>query len=256
MSMIRGATPAPRTRVTRLMAGFALTAAAAAAAAQGASAPRNAEGKPLLTPCRVEGVPTEVQCGVIQRPLNPAQPAGAKIDVHVLVVPALARNKLPDPVLLLAGGPGQSAISLTGTVLPRLSRLNYRRDIVFIDQRGTGRSAPLMCKDESVSLKEAMEPGGRERMIDQCREQLVKLPHGDLRQYTTTIAMQDMDAVREALGVTRWNLVGASYGTRAALEYQRQFPDRVRRAVIDGVAPPDMVLPVSFSRDAQAALDA
>lgn len=217
-----------------------------------------ADGGPsMLSACRVEGVATEVQCGSVRRPLDPARPDGPAIDVHVVVVPALARNKLPDPVLLLAGGPGQSAIGLTSTVLPRLSRLNYRRDLVFIDQRGTGRSAALDCPDETpASLKDVMAPGTRERLMARCREQLQRLPHGDLRLYTTTLAMQDMDAVRAALGVERWNLIGASYGTRAALEYQRQFPQRVRRSIIDGVAPPDMVLPIAFSRDAQAALDA
>jgi pimeloyl-ACP methyl ester carboxylesterase len=64
-----------------------------------------------------------------------------------------------------------------------------------------------------------------------------------------------MEAVREALGVPQWNLVGGSYGTRAALEYLRQFPAKVRRTIIDGVAPPDMILPASFSTDTQAALD-
>src|SRR5690606_3009767 len=77
-----------------------------------------------------------------------------------------------------------------------------------------------------------------------------------LRFFTTAIAMQDLDAVRDALGAERIDLVGMSYGTRAALEYQRQFPARVRRSVLDGVAPPDMALPASFSTDAQAALDA
>lgn len=224
------------------------------AAAQSAAP---AVDSPLLKPCRVEGVSTGVQCGRISRLLDPTKPQGTRIDIHFVVVPALARNKLPDPVLMLAGGPGQSAIALTGAVLPRLSRLNYRRDLVFIDQRGTGRSAPLDCRDDGEqSLKEAFEPDRRERLLNECRQRLQALPYGDLRQFTTTLAMQDMDAVREALGVERWNLLGASYGTRAALEYQRQFPQRVRRNVIDGVAPPDMVLPVSFSQDGQAALDA
>jgi pimeloyl-ACP methyl ester carboxylesterase len=85
--------------------------------------------------------------------------------------------------------------------------------------------------------------------------QLKTLPYGDLRFFTTTLAMQDADAVRAALGADRINILGGSYGTRDVLEYQRQFPQRVRRAVIDGVAPPDMVLPASFSTDNQAALD-
>lgn len=278
MTMRPGATPAPRSRPravrrpaphTAAPAAFAalttlaLLGAAPAALAQASSAtsasavaaPTGTPGKPLR-PCRVEGVPTEVLCGSLPRALDPARPDGVKIDIQYVVVPAMARNKFPDPVLLLAGGPGQSATALTASVLPRLSRLNYRRDLVFIDQRGTGRSAPLSCPDNaSRSLDDLLQPGAKVKLLEQCRDSLKQLPYGDLRFFTTPIAMQDMDAVRAALGVERWNLIGASYGTRAALEYERQFPDRVRRSVIDGVAPPDMVLPVSFSQDGQRALD-
>lgn len=225
------------------------TAAAAATAAPEAP----------LKPCRIEGIPNELQCGSLQRPLDPARPDGVRIDIHYLVVPAMARNKQPDAVLLLAGGPGQSAIQVAPRVLQRLARLNNRRDLVFIDQRGTGASAPLDCPDDSkLPLTEQLDSAAQMRRLDECRAALEKLPYGrdgGLRFFTTTIAMQDMDAVREALGVPQWNLVGASYGTRAALEYLRQFPTKVRRAVIDGVAPPDMVLPASFSPDTQAALD-
>jgi pimeloyl-ACP methyl ester carboxylesterase len=77
-----------------------------------------------------------------------------------------------------------------------------------------------------------------------------------LRFFTTSIAVQDLDAVRRALGADRVDHVGASYGTRVALEYLRQFPASVRRSVLDGAAPPDMALPASFSHDNQAALDA
>jgi pimeloyl-ACP methyl ester carboxylesterase len=211
-----------------------------------------------LKPCRIAGIPNELQCGSLQRPLDPARPDGVQIEVHYLVVPAMARNKQPDAVLLLAGGPGQSAINVAARVLPRLSRLGNRRDLVFIDQRGTGRSAPLMCPDDSkLPITEQLDTEAQFRRLDACRAALEQLPYGrdgGLRFFTTAIAMQDMDAVREALGVPQWNLVGASYGTRAALEYLRQFPGKVRRTVIDGVAPPDMVLPASFSADTQAAL--
>jgi pimeloyl-ACP methyl ester carboxylesterase len=91
--------------------------------------------------------------------------------------------------------------------------------------------------------------------LDACRAKLEKLPWGDLRFYTTTIAMADAEAVRAALGAEQVDLVGISYGTRAALEYLRAYPTHVRRAVIDGVAPPDMVLPASDDVDATAALD-
>jgi pimeloyl-ACP methyl ester carboxylesterase len=231
----------------------ALAATLLAAVSLGA-APAHAAAP--LKPCRIDGIPNELQCGSLQRPLDPARPDGVKVDIHYLVVPALARNKQPDAVLMLAGGPGQSAIKVASRVLPRLSRLNNRRDLVFIDQRGTGRSAPLDCPDDSkLPIAQQLEPAAQMRRIDECRAALEKLPYGDLRFFTTTIAMQDMEAVREQLGVSQWNLVGGSYGTRAALEYLRQFPTKVRRTVIDGVAPADMVLPASFSPDTQAALD-
>lgn len=213
----------------------------------------------LLKPCRIDGIPNELKCGSLRRPLDPARPDGVAIDIGFLVVPAMARNKQPDAVLLLAGGPGQSAIKVASRVLPRLSRLNNRRDLVFVDQRGTGRSAPLECPDDSkLPLTEQLDGDAQMRRLEECRAKLESLPYGrdgGLRFFTTTIAMQDMEAVRQALGVPQWNLIGASYGTRAALEYLRQFPGQVRRTVIDGVAPPDMVLPASFSPDTQAALD-
>ena len=210
-----------------------------------------------LVPCRVAGIKTGVQCGVLARPLDPARPAGVQIDIHYVVVPALARRKLPDPVFLLAGGPGQSAIAQAPQVAQQLNRLGNRRDLVLVDQRGTGRSAPLMCaQDRASTLAQQLDPLHREALRRQCLAELQKLPYGDLRFFTTTLAMQDLDAVRQALGVRQINLVGASYGTRAALDYQRQFPSRVRRSVIDGVAPPDMALPQSASGDNQAVLNA
>lgn len=207
-------------------------------------------------PCRVEGWPNELRCGQIERPLNPAEPQGRKITVHYLLVPAKSRSKLPDPIVLFAGGPGQSATRLAPKMIGGLSGLNNRRDLVFIDQRGTGLSAPLQCPDaRGLPMAEAMSSAGQLRLLQRCSAELQKLPHGDLRFYTTTVAMQDFDAVRQQLGVQRWNLIGASYGTRAALEYQRQFPQAVRRTLLDGMAPPDQTLPDSMSADAQAALD-
>ncbi|MEP6739372.1 MAG: alpha/beta hydrolase, partial [Caldimonas sp.] len=140
------------------------------------------------------------------------------------------------------------------------SRLNNRRDIVFVDQRGTGSSVPLQCQDpERETLAEQSDPDRQFKLIMQCKAQLLKLPYikseGDLGFFSTWIAVRDLDAVRRELGVDSVDLVGASYGTRVALEYQRQFPKAVRRSVIDGVAPPDMALPASFSTDNQAAFD-
>ncbi|HEY4067399.1 MAG TPA: alpha/beta fold hydrolase, partial [Burkholderiaceae bacterium] len=214
-----------------------------------------------LSDCRVAGIRNSVQCGVLQRALDPARPDGPKIDLHYVVVPAMARRKLPDPVFLLAGGPGQSAIGVAPQAMALFSRLNNRRDIVLVDQRGTGQSAPLQCDDpERERLADQADPQRQFDLLMQCKAALLKLPYlkaeSDLGFFTTTLAMQDLDAVRAALGAETIDLVGISYGTRAGLEYLRQFPTRVRRLVLDAVAPPDMVLPASFSTDSQAALDA
>ena len=218
-------------------------------------------GAQTLTDCRIPGLRHSVQCGVTQRALDPARPDGPKIDVHFVVVPAMARRKLPDPVFLLAGGPGQSAIDLAPQMMPLFSRLNNRRDIVFVDQRGTGKSAALYCPDtKRERLAERADPAARIAQVIECKSALLAKPFirspDDLGFFTTTIAVQDLDAVRRRLGAAQVNLVGVSYGTRVALEYMRQFPSAVRRAVLDSVAPPDMILPASSSADSQAALDA
>jgi pimeloyl-ACP methyl ester carboxylesterase len=201
--------------------------------------------------CRHPDFPQEVQCGEILRPLNPAQPGGKKISIHYVVLPSQDRNKLPDAVFLLAGGPGQSAINVAGFGQAVLSRLNRRRDLVFVDQRGTGRSAPLHCP-ELEDASEVMDNQTMHTMAASCMRNLQALPYGDLQYFSTSIAVQDLEAVRLAQGYGAINLVGASYGTRAGLEYLRQYPKAVRRLVLDGVTPPDMRLP---SLDAQTALE-
>lgn len=232
---------------------FALALAAALAAPAAV-----AETRPGLAPCQLEGVEHGALCGSLRRPLDPKAPQGVQIDIHYAVLPALARNRQPDPVFFFAGGPGQSAIDVAGMVSRLLARLSNRRDIVLVDLRGTGRSAPLRCAEPSPTapLADAVDPARQLARLADCRQALRRLPHGDLRHYTTALAVQDVDAVRRVLGAERIDLVGGSYGTRAALEYVRQFPQAVRRVVLDGVAPPDMVLPAASSADNQAALDA
>ena len=231
------------------------------ASGAGASVPAAAAGAaPPLAECHVAGIATTVLCGSLQRPLDPAAPAGTQITIRYVVVPAMARRKIADPVFMLAGGPGQSAIGVAAMTLPLFARLNNRRDIVFVDQRGTGGSAPLDCPEPAHEpLGKQAEPDRDYRLAVACKAELLKLPYirkeADLGLFTTTIAVQDLDAVRRALAVERIDLVGGSYGTRVALEYLRQFPGSVRRTVIDGVAPPDMALPASFSTDNQRALD-
>jgi pimeloyl-ACP methyl ester carboxylesterase len=237
-----------------LIAGLVVAALSGTATPPAAQAAEKRHG---LTACRLPGVEHEAWCGVVRRPFDPNRPGALQIDVHFALLPALARNRKPDPVFFFAGGPGQSAIDLAGPVSRMLAKLSNRRDLVFIDQRGTGRSAPLRCAEEPPTRPLA-DNASNEALVARmasCRQALQKLPYGDLRHFTTWLAAQDVDAVRDRLEVDYVNVVGGSYGTRMALEYMRQFPKAVRRAVIDGVAPPDMVLPASFSTDNQAALD-
>lgn len=205
-----------------------------------------------LEPCRLPGIEREIRCGSVSMPEDPDQPGGTRIDVGFAVVPAVARNARPDPVFVFAGGPGQAASQVIGMTMPILAELNARRDIVFVDQRGTGRSNRLDCPDNDSSLAARLDPAQQLDALKQCLGGL----RSDLRQYATWIAMRDIDAVRQRLGADRINVWGASYGTRAALEYLRQYPQHVRTVVLDGAAPPDMVLPLAFAVDADAALAA
>jgi len=250
----RPATPHAR-RFRRSKTGVALAAVACLAGLLVAPAGSAADGA-SLSPCRLKGIEREVRCGTVDRPEDPDQPDGRRIAIRFAVVPAVAKSKSPDPVFVLAGGPGQSAMRVAAMMQPLLSGLNARRDIVYVDQRGTGESNALRCERAGTvpSLAEAMDPARAAERLAACVESLKA--RADTRQYATWIAIGDLDAVRAALGAERVNLWGGSYGTRAALEYLRQFPQRARSVVIDGVAPATMALPASFSVDSDAALGA
>src|ERR1700712_2996007 len=139
-----------------------LAAAPGLASATGAAAD---EGRAALVDCHVAGIRNGVLCGSLARPLDPAHPEQAKITVRYVVVPAMARRKFADPVFLLAGGPGQSAIAVAASTMPLFSRLNNRRDIVFVDRRGTGGWAPLQCQDpEHETLAEQSDPDRQLRL--------------------------------------------------------------------------------------------
>ncbi len=242
-----------------LAAGLAALLAAGAAPVQ--AAPATPDASPGLTSCRLKHLRQAALCGVLRRPLDPARPAGTAIDIHYAVLPAQARHKAADPVFFFAGGPGQSAIDAAAHFAGQHARLNQRRDLVFVDLRGTGRSAPLRCADDLPEappqpLAEQFSAPARLARLAACRTALQALPHGDLRFFTTTLAVADVEAVRQALGAPRVNAIGVSYGTRVVLEWLRQQPQALRRLVLDGVAPPDLRLSEAAALDNQQALDA
>jgi len=231
--------------ISRLLA--CLAAAALAACTSGSDTPRSAIA---LADCRLPGVETVARCGTHEVWEDRDAQSGRRIKLRVAVVPAKARTREPDPVMVIAGGPGQGAVSLASQVMPLFTRLNDSRDIVFLDQRGTGESNPLDCEDESQPLQMLFEDALPERLVKKCLARL----DADPRQYVTPIAMEDLDEVRAALGYDRVNLWGGSYGTRAALQYLRRHGAHVRSVVLDGVAPATMKLPLSFVADGDAAL--
>ncbi|WP_370451639.1 alpha/beta hydrolase [Corallococcus sp. CA031C] len=205
-----------------------------------------------MKPCRLDGVAAQTLCGTLEVFEDRAAAKGRKISLRVVVVPALASQPKEDPLVFLAGGPGQAASRTR--ILPALERIRRQRDIIFVDQRGTGDSHPLDCdalNPSRVSLAERFADREDADVLPQCR----KGWDADERLYTTSIAMDDLDDVREALGYAKVNLWGISYGTRAALVYMRQHPDRVRTAILDGVAPMGQYLPLYAARDGQRALD-
>jgi pimeloyl-ACP methyl ester carboxylesterase len=205
-----------------------------------------------LKPCSADEGPTDAYCGTHVVFENRDAKQGRTIGLRVVLLPALSRDAKPDPVFFLAGGPGQGAAQMARGLREVFRRVQSERDIVLVDQRGTGKSNPLTCTPASDSLQDVNEPDhtGLER-LRKCMQGY----DADLRLYTTAIAMDDLDEVRAFLGYDRINLYGGSYGTRAALVYLRQHEPRVRAMVIDGVAPPDMRLPLFFARDAQRAFD-
>ena len=211
---------------------------------------RGAAGASDVTfePCRLKGVESELRCATLKVAEDRDAPAGRKIAVRVAVIPALARVPEPDAIFVFAGGPGQAATDVAGTIYPLFAKLNRDRDIVFVDQRGTGKSNPL----SGGSLSDSFDANDLDRRIAACAARLGQ--QADLTRYITSIAVQDIDEVRERLGYPRINLWGGSYGTRAALEYLRQFPDRVRTMTLDGVAPASVKLPLSFGVDTHAAI--
>ncbi|MBK8986652.1 MAG: alpha/beta fold hydrolase [Chloroflexi bacterium] len=207
----------------------------------------------VLTTCQLSGGVT-AQCGSITVPEDRSQTAanGRTLDIHFAVLPATLSNPQPDPIFMLAGGPGQAAITAFPQILPALQKLNQSRDIVLVDQRGTGQSNPLACPNVRDLPLDSTEEMVSEALAA-CRQELAA--DNDLTQYHTTIAMTDLDAVRAALGYGQINLIGVSYGSRAALEYMRLFPEQTRSVVLNAVAGPELVLQLQAPRDGQRALD-
>lgn len=214
-----------------------------------------AESRPH--PCMMESLPNDALCAIYPVWENRERKAGRKIGLKIVILPASGQQKAPDPLFVFAGGPGQPASDMVRgwASLQPLQPLRARRDIVFIDQRGTGDSNPLYCDfyGNPPDLQMVVSytfPLGPVRV---CRKRLEKV--ADLRRYTTSESVDDVDEVRRWLGYGKINIFGGSYASLVAQVYLRRHGANVRSAVLTGVVPPDELIPLHYASTSQRALD-
>jgi pimeloyl-ACP methyl ester carboxylesterase len=210
-----------------------------------------------LEDCRISAGPgypgIKARCGTMLRPQDPTDPDSPKIEIRVAVVPALNLNPQNDPIVPIAGGPGQSSVEFYSSYAGAFEPVRRNRDILLVDQRGTGESARLDCPiDEKALLFEGeFSLEDTVQFVEECLE---SLPH-DPRYFSTSVAITDLEAVRKALGYSALNLYGVSYGTRVAQQFARRYPDSTRTVVIDGVVPPQISLGPEIATESQKAVD-
>ena len=207
----------------------------------------------VLSPCNIEGTSEKVKCGTYEVYENRSSRKGRKISLKVVVFPATGKERELDPFVYVPGGPGSSATEDAPYVAPEFAKIRERRDLLFVDQRGTGGSNPLNCKFfNGADLQSYLGYFFPLDDVRKCRAELEQ--KADLTLYTTPIAMDDLDDVRAALGYERLNLFGGSYGTRAALVYLKQHPKHVRTVTLQGVAPTHQFMPRDFAQSMERAL--
>jgi pimeloyl-ACP methyl ester carboxylesterase len=202
----------------------------------------------VLTPCTIKDVPGSVRCGTHRVWENRATKQGRQIELSIIVIEAVNKQRRPDPLFVLSGGPGD-APSFNASFFSRaFNQIRQDRDIVLVDLRGTGKSHVLSCP-------ELLEPDSSGMVDDEilglpalrrCRARLEKT--SDLRQYATEIAVDDLDEVRQALGYNQINLYGTSYGTRVAQVYMRRHPGLLRTVSLKGIVPPSLASPETHAR--------
>jgi pimeloyl-ACP methyl ester carboxylesterase len=215
--------------------------------------PLTLAGTPL-EPCQIGSFGnTSALCGYLTVPEDPATPGGRDLDLRVAVIPARSATPEPDPVFMLAGGPGGAATASLDWTADVFGGIHENRDIVLVDQRGVGGSnALLVGQPPDVS---GMSETEADTVIRAWVAEQLDSFDADPRYYTTSFAMDDVDAVREALGYDRINMFGASYGATAAQYYIRQHGDRLRAVVLDGATLLDVPVFERIAANSQDALD-
>jgi len=204
-----------------------------------------------------------IECGALVVPADRDDPDAGTVRLRFGLV-AADGDAPEDPIVYLAGGPGQSAMEF----VPQAYGLLYEplagdRDLIILDQRGTGFSEPSLFCDEYFSW--AMNSLGSEatpeeqaaqaeQALDDCRQRLID--EGiDFGNYDSAASAADLEDLRAALGYEQWNLYGNSYGTRLALTAMRNHPDGIRSVVLDAAYPLDANLYAEAPENAARAMD-
>lgn len=218
-------------------------------------------GALAFEPCTLAspGAPVTVaaRCARLSVPEDRSRPAGRRIDLAVAWVPSAGKRPRPDPIVFLAGGPGQSALESFPLLSQAFREVLRQRDVILVDQRGTGQSHPLDCPAGAASQRandlDARNVDEARALAQAC---LREIRNADPRFYTTSDYVDDLEAVRNALGVGQFNVSGVSYGTRVALEYLRRHPGSVRTVLLDSVVPPTLLLGAEHARNLEDAVNA
>lgn len=211
---------------------------------------QNQQPEPQLTlePCFIPNFRERISCAELEVPLDYGDPDGVKISIHAAVIPATSSQPQPDPFVIFAGGPGQAAGEFGSFVNMAFHEIRKNRDILLVDQRGTGKSHALACRFESLE-DQLVEP-------KLAAEKCLKQQDVDVRHFTLEHLVKDIDAVREGLGYEQLNLWGGSYGTKSSSHYLKRYPEHVRSIIVDGVLPADNSLFLSAPASAEAAFAA
>jgi pimeloyl-ACP methyl ester carboxylesterase len=217
-------------------------------------------GSVKLTACELgqpnSGLSTAAWCAMFPVPENRADPHSRIIELKLAVLRSSAQVASKDMLVFLAGGPGQAATDAASTVAGVLAPLRSHRDVLLLDQRGTGGSNALSCKaaDDAATQddEDSVDADKMRNAASACLKRISS--RADPRYYTTTIATQDLEDVRKAFGSPTFDLLGVSYGTRVAQQYLMRFPDSVRSVVLDSTVPNTLVLGESFAQTLDEAL--
>lgn len=230
-------------------------AANAANAAQNVVAYGGLDFSPCTLSAKDFSLNVEARCGALTVPEDWSAPNGKQIKLAIAWVPAKSEgDAAPDPVVMLAGGPGQAALEAYPGIAPAFKDILQKRHVLLIDQRGTGGSNPLSCeKIKADALADDTSPERVKRLTAICLASVER--KANPRFYTTTEAVEDIEAVRKALNVARLNLIGISYGTRVAQHYLKRHPQQVRSMVLDGIVPSELILGSEHAENLEYALD-